>query len=454
MAILMRHKDSIYGLNPALTQLQTNITNESNRATAEEVRIEGKLDQEVLDRIAGDTNNQSAITAEVSRATAAEGVLQGNIDAEEARALAAEGVLQGNINAEQARATAAEQANATAISNEVTRATAEETAIRSEVTTAVSTINSSIANETAARIAEDTALDARLDVIEAGLVAGVVPMGSFDTLSDLDDLVEANLVHGWAYYINDNNDLMLYVTEGTAFDYQPTGFTYGFIKFADYTELSGLVNAEQARAVAVEAGLQSDINDEIARATAAEGVLTASVNTNATTIADETTRATAEEARIEGLVNAEQARATAAEGVIAADLASEVTRATAEEARIDAAKLAKASNLSDLVDVSVARTNIDVYSKGETAAAITAGGATPMNEVVTVASGKVVLTYAPKSGVNGIMNFSTVRYTDSNGVSYDAPVIATANTKEFTVSTDTAGQWDGYSVQVQYLYSL
>lgn len=416
MAILLRHKDSIFGLNPALAQLQTNITAEETRAIAEETRIAGLVAAEEARAIAAESNLQANIDAEVTRATAAEGVLQNNIDAEVTRATAAETVLQANIDAE------------------VTRATAAETAISSSVTTEVARLDSAISAEAAARIAEDTAIDARLDNIEAGLVAGVVPMGSFAEYSGLDTLVEANLQHGWAYYINNENDLMMYVSEGTQFDYQPAGFTFGFIKYADYTELSGLVNTEQARAVAAEAALQANIDAEVARATAAEGVLTADVAANATAISAEVTRATAAEAQI------------------ATDLASEVARATAAEAALEASKMSKSANLSDLADVAVARTNLDVYSKDETDAAVSTGGAVPKVEFATVTAGKITLTHAPKEGINGIMNFSTVRYTDANGVSYDAPVVATGVAKEFTVSTDTAGQWDGFSVQVQYLY--
>ena len=416
MAILLRHKDSIFGLNPALAQLQTNITAEATRAIAEEVRIEG------------------LVTAEVSRATAAESGLQANIDAEVTRATGAEATLQANIDAEVTRATGAEATLQANIDAEVTRATGAEATISATVTSEVARLDAAISSEASARIAEDTAIDARLDNIEAGLVAGIVPMGSFDNYTDLDSLVEANLQHGWAYYIKLENDLMMYVSEGTNFDYKPAGFTYGFIKYADYTELSGLVNTEQARAVAAEAALQANIDAEVARATAAEGLLATDIAANTTAI------------------SAEVARATAAEGVIAADLASEVARATAAETNLANTKMDKSANLSDLGDVAVARTNLDVYSKGEVDNAIAGGGAIPSIEMVTVTTGKITLTNAPKGGIGGVMNFGTVRYTDANGVSYDAPVVATANSKEFTVSTDTAGQWDGYTVQVQYLY--
>lgn len=80
------------------------------------------------------------------------------------------------------------------------------------------------------------------------------------------------------------------------------------------------------------------------------------------------------------------------------------------------------------------------------------GGSTSIVESITVLAGEVTLTYAPKGALGGVMNFSTVRYTDVNGVSYDAPLVATATPNVFAVSTDVAGEWDGNTVQVQYLY--
>ena len=86
----------------------------------------------------------------------------------------------------------------------------------------------------------------------------------------------------------------------------------------------------------------------------------------------------------------------------------------------------------------------------------TQGGAVPKLEYVLVNNNSITLSYPPKSGVNGIVNFGTVRFTDPvTKVSYDAPVISDAGDvtgKTFTVSTDTAGQWHNNSVAVQYFY--
>lgn len=86
------------------------------------------------------------------------------------------------------------------------------------------------------------------------------------------------------------------------------------------------------------------------------------------------------------------------------------------------------------------------------------GGPEVMLESVTVNVSTtdpdlIVLTHAPKGGVDGVLNFATVRFLDGNGAAYDAPVQATVNDNEFTVLVDTPSEWDGNSVQVQYLYS-
>ncbi len=99
-------------------------------------------------------------------------------------------------------------------------------------------------------------------------------------------------------------------------------------------------------------------------------------------------------------------------------------------------------------DVAPSTAGVKAYVESQMAAA----GATPLMENLVVALGLVTLTHTPKGAINGIMNFGTVRFVDEGGIAYDAPLVATAQPKEFTVSTDTLNQWDGKTVQVQYLY--
>jgi hypothetical protein len=178
------------------------ITAETTRAIAAEGVLDGKITQEVADRIADVNAEETAriadVDAEEARAIAAEGVLDGKItqevadrildvNTEEARAIAAEGVLDGKINTETTRATAAEgvldgkittekterqAADATLttnLSNEVTRATAAEGVLDGKITTeknqrqaADATLTTNLATEKTERQAADATIDTKL----------------------------------------------------------------------------------------------------------------------------------------------------------------------------------------------------------------------------------------------------------------------------------------------------
>ena len=105
----------------------------------------------------------------------------------------------------------------------------------------------------------------------------------------------------------------------------------------------------------------------------------------------------------------------------------------------------------------VSEAALEVSLKAYTDTKASQGGSIPKIEYALVTGDNLTLSFAPKSGVNGIMNFGLARYTDDNGVSYDAPLIRDAldaSGKTFTLSTDTSGEWDGFSVFVQYVYNL
>lgn len=133
----------------------------------------------------------------------------------------------------------------------------------------------------------------------------------------------------------------------------------------------------------------------------------------------------------------------------------------ASKAKVDLITVSEAVNLDDVlltddlttsiegpVDDSQVPTALAVqsYVQSQTAAA----GQKTVLENVTVAGDTIALTYEPTDGTASILNFATVRYIDADGVAYDAPVASTANAGEFTVGVDTAGQWDGFTIQVQY----
>jgi len=117
----------------------------------------------------------------------------------------------------------------------------------------------------------------------------------------------------------------------------------------------------------------------------------------------------------------------------------------------DALAVKKAANLSDVADVPTARNNLNVMSVEETNDAIGAGGAVFTTEVITVAADTITLTNAPKNGI--IFNFTCVRHTDSNGVSFDIPTTVTADTKVFNIHPNASGDFDNKTVTVQYAYA-
>lgn len=132
----------------------------------------------------------------------------------------------------------------------------------------------------------------------------------------------------------------------------------------------------------------------------------------------------------------------------------------ADKAKVDLVTVTQAVDLDEVVLTSDLAQTIDagaadvVPSTAAVKAAIDAiEGVTPILESLVVAGSSITLTQVPKGALSGVMNFGTVRYIDETGVAFDAPLVVTGDTKVFTISTDTADQWDTKTVQVQYLYA-
>jgi hypothetical protein len=127
------------------SSLQSQINTEKSRAEGEEARIEGKVDQEILDR-------QTAVSDEATARQAGDALVQSNLDAEVSRALGEEGrielLLSQEVSDRQTAISDEQAARAAAVS-------AEETARQT-----------AISAEQAAREAADSTLSDRLDVLE------------------------------------------------------------------------------------------------------------------------------------------------------------------------------------------------------------------------------------------------------------------------------------------------
>ena len=298
--------------------------------------------------------------------------------------------LQAADSAEQARALAAEAANAAAITAEQTRATGAETVL----TTTAANIQSELdATQVGAGLAADGSY---VVAAESNFIATATSLNS--ATIKLDAALKAEEVARLAAEaaLGVRIDNVLSNTDGTAIDSLTEVVT-------EFQRVDGDL---QAAITSLGNAAGSGLTQEVADRTAADVVLQGNIDAVAADLVTET------------------ARAVAAEGVLTTNLAAEVT---AREAAIAQ----------------------EVIDRNE---AIRLGGANNKIETRVVSGGKITLSFAPKGGTAGIMNFATVRYTDGNGVSYDAPLTSGATDVEFLVNTDTAGQWDGNSVLVQYQY--
>ena len=165
-------------LGYALT-LRSDVDSASDNVAAEIARVEGLIGDEESARLAGDSaasTARSAITtslnAEITRATAAEGVNATAIASETGRAEDAEGVLQSNIDAEAA-------ARALAVSNEATTRAAEDAA------------------EATARAAADSDLESKINTekarIDAILNLSSSDLDTFKEIADAYQNADSNL---------------------------------------------------------------------------------------------------------------------------------------------------------------------------------------------------------------------------------------------------------------------
>lgn len=271
-AVAKEVTDRTSAINSASTTLTASIDAETKRASDAEKTVTANIttlngDDTVTGSIA------SKIKVESDRATAEEARIETSLANEiktRTDGVASKKYTDDAVKVETDRAAKAEADNTTAIGNEVTaRATAiskVDTNI-SNLTKVVSDNKSALTNaiviEASTRSDADTALSDRLTNIEGTVTAGVAWKGSVKDLTALAALKEADIEAGQAYYVTSEKDVYV-VIPGTSGDFTPDGYTKkSFIKIADFTELSGLVSSEKNRALAAEAALDALVNKEI-----------------------------------------------------------------------------------------------------------------------------------------------------------------------------------------------
>ena len=453
MAIIIRNKSTILGLSADLLALQAANALEASARAAADTTLTNNLAGEVTRATGAETTLTNGLAAEVSRATAAEGVLTADLASEVSRASGVEGVLGdlttavktnlvAAINSEKSRAMFAES---TLTSNLGALQTYVDTTVNEAITDLTAAIATEAADRATAVTAEENLRIAAVNAEEtARIAADTLLQGQINNIvSNVDPVALDSLTEIVAAFRDMDGDLAASIA-------------------ALGTQSQSAITAEETRAMAAETAIADDLAAEVSdrqaaittvtsaltaettRASAAEGVLT-------TDLASEVSRATAAEGVLTTNLAGEVTRATAAEGTLTTNLAGEVTRATNAEAAI-ATDLA--TEVSDRTDADAAlQTALD-----DEIAARKANTSLPVMESRIVTSGKIVLTDKPQGGINGVLNFATVRWFDSanSGVAYDAQIIEdTTDTtgKTFTILLD-AEDWNGNSVFVQYLKAI
>ena len=324
-------------INQEVQDRIADVNTEEARAKAAELSMRNEyselINQEVQDRIAGDVQLSSDLAAEVSRATAAEGVLQGNIDYEKSRIDAiligasasadnfAEIVqLINSVDTENDQAFAGYVlSNDAALAAEVLRATGKEdyleAALSGEINGRVAgdaalaaTFSAALSTEATRALAAELVLTNNLSTEEAARIAADVALSA--TFSAALSAEEVARIAGDAQLSSDLADLQSYVDTT--------------VDSAIATLTSDLANETEARI--------ADVDAEEARAFAAEGVLQTNINTEAN-------ERVAEDITLQGNIDIEATRAQAAETAIAADLGTETAArisavSTEETARI------------------------------------------------------------------------------------------------------------------------
>lgn len=244
------------------------------RAVAEEARLDGRIDQEIADRIADVDAEETRAKAEEAALNTRVDRLNDELDAERTIREAADVALGGRIDDESERATSAETALTQSLAAEVSRAQNAEAQLwdaitsggsastysKAEIDEKVATINENVSSEATARANGDSALEGEISALTS------VVNGKADA-SAIADMATQTWVNSQGF-LTEHQDLSDYaktadVNTALALKADKTEIPTDF-----YTkgEVDGKDNALQA---AIDANTEA-INAESARAISAE----------------------------------------------------------------------------------------------------------------------------------------------------------------------------------------
>ena len=356
------YTDARVAAAPAVTALQTDLASEVSTRTTEIARIDTRVDSVLsnIDPVALDSLTEvvtafqnadgsisDALAALSTAATSALGV-------ETAARIAGDSDLQTAIDAEATRAQGVEAQITTDLASEVTART---TAISTEQSARAAAIT---AEQTARAAAISTEQAARAAAISTEQTARATAISTETSAREAAILAEQTARETAISSVNTRVDSVLSNIDPVALD----SLTEVVAAFQDAdgslsTTIANLTSssaaaatAEQTRALAAEAGLQTAIDAEETRALAAEAALSSDIDDLETALAAEISdRGVA--------VLAEQTRALAAESALSTAISTEVTdRGVAVLAEQDRALAAEAALSSDLSAVNTRVDNV------------------------------------------------------------------------------------------------
>lgn len=365
------------------------------------------LNDDIANLQAADSANAAAVLAEQGRAEGEESRIEGLVTAETTRATGVEGTLTslytndktslvGGINELYNAINLNSQDTASDLQNEIDRATAAEAQLSQD-----------ISDEEAARISADNTLQGNIDTVSGDLASEISARTSAD--ADLQSQID-NIISN---------------TDASALD-----------------SLSEIVSAFQNADSDLEATITnvlgthtSELNAAVADLEAADATLQSNIDAG---VVEAKNYADSQDLVLKGEL--ETYADTAEADAISTSNSYTDGREVAITSAYVAADAVVLQDGKDYTDGKIATVN----------STIDANKILPFTESVVVDGDNITLT---KTAIgNTIMNFSTVRYIDSNSVSYDIPVTFVSGST-FLLHPDVSGDFNTKSVTVQYFYN-
>ena len=357
--------------------LQSAIDAEETRATGVESGLQSQITSEIASRSAADQSMKddldSDIAAEAALRSAGDATLQSAIDVEVARATAAEGVLQSLLDSEQSARILSDQGLQSAI-------TAEENAR----VAADAVLQSAIDAEELARTSADNTLQANIDAVDAAVTA--ITNGSPETLNQLVEVVAA--------FEDADSDIQTLISNLGGDASALTARVSTLEGEMDATELATTSNANaiSAETAARVAAVQVNADAITAESTARAAAITAEQNARAAAIAaSESDRDSADadlqaqitalstteqtsKSSLQALLSQEVADRTAGDSDLTDSLAAEVARATAAESALS----------SDISAEESARVSADASLQSQIDSILSNTDATALNSLAEI----------------------------------------------------------------------